>query len=148
MFNLALAKPARGQATILTPTANVAPIIAVRQNAWPRHARSPVALVALSNRAQARCCRAQAHCCKRPSGPALSNGAQARSCKRTKRAGARHHWAGEAGSLLESLLEDFGSLCIFVSFLLSSFSSLFFSASRSAAFTPLWILLSGLVTCV
>ena len=53
MFNLALAKPARGQATIFTPTGNVAPIIAVRQNAWPRHARSPVALVALSNRAHA-----------------------------------------------------------------------------------------------
>ena len=58
-----------------------------------------MALMALSDRAQARCC-------KHPSGPALSNGAllQAR-----RRAGAQHHWAGEAGSLFESLLEDFVS---------------------------------------
>ena len=46
----------------------------------PRHARSPVALVALSDRAQARCC-------KRPSGPALSNGARARCCKRASALG-------------------------------------------------------------
>ena len=59
-----------------------------------------MALVALSDRSQARCC-------KRPDGPALSNGARARALLQArKRVGARHHWAGEAGSRLESLLED------------------------------------------
>ena len=99
------------------------------------HARSHVAMVALSDLARA---LLQAPKRAGPQHRRASVLLQAR-----KRVEARRHWAGEAGSLLESLLEDFGCWFIFFSFFLSSFSFvLFFSASRSAAFTlPLACLL-------
>ena len=90
MFNMALfAKQAstRPGHRFETPTQRCArrsPPKRVPPCVRPRHARSPVALVALSDRARARCR-------KRPSRPALSNGAQARCCKRARALGRGMH---------------------------------------------------------
>ena len=81
MFNLALlAKQASTRPGHHFETTRRSPPKCAPPCVRPRHARSPVALVALSHRAQARCC-------KRPDGPALSNGAHARCCKRASALG-------------------------------------------------------------